>query len=552
MMFTSSLPLLPPPASSLLPPLHDPPVTDNSTATVGQNSLQAQQQQQQRRTRGHPHAMYPRSQLAILAHDERITAQRKLAITMYGYSWLKPAGCTKTMLGRREEELEREEVERQLREVELQERNAAEMEEAERQAQLDQQRAREVHGENVGEEGERDLDEDVPDMDDAEDGDFEDEDSEEEVDEDEEDLDDEIPEADNTWTYDTTRDPDTESEDGMPPPPPMRQRPLQAQAQATVPELGQDTTIEEQEQAEQEAIANAMLYEDELGEYNPDQDLDDETSDMNTSFRNLDDDIPDAEDEDGGWEHTDTELEESDMDISIMPPGVTAHHISMPPPSSNINQRQRRNLARQSTASQQSDTNSTNIRRTSGNIQLPLNHPLYSQTAAARGLVRSYQLPQNFTPDQLHQLGSDFSVSALISTGNTDIISSTGIAPPHQAGSSFLDPAGAGTRRNLFGAARPAQSYFQPPTSFGSTGQIPSMGSVPNLGHAQVARVVDTTMAPPRQVSSGGLFTPSPQQQNVQRAQQQQMLDSMEEPRSRTRSGRIIGGIRGIRRHGAV
>ncbi|KAJ9661016.1 hypothetical protein H2198_002175 [Neophaeococcomyces mojaviensis] len=541
-MFTSSLPLLLPPAASLLPPLHDQPTTDVSPVAAGPNSLQAQQQQQQRRTRGHPHAMYPRSQLAILAHDERVITQRKLAIAMYGYSWLKPAGCTKTMLGRREEEIEREEVERQLREVELQERNAAEIEEAERQAQLDQQRASEAQGGDIGEDGERDLDEDVPDMDDVEGDEFEDEESEEEDDEDDEDLDNDIPEADTAWTYDTTRDPDTESEDEVSSPPLMQQRPPQVQARATIPGSGHYSTAEDQEQAEQEAIANTMLYEDELGEYDQSRDLDDELPDMDGT-RNLDDDVPEAEDDDGGWEHTDTELEESDMDISIMPPGATAHHVSMPPPFSNIGQRQRRDLARQSIASQQSDM-STDMRRTSGNVQLPMpqsSRPIPPQTGV-RGLVRSQQLLPNFTPDQL---GSDFSVSALISTGNTDM-SSIGANPAHQAGRGFLDPASA--RRNLFGAGRSEQPPAQATgssRSFTSQEQISMMGSVPNLAPHQIAAMGSATMAP-RQVSSGGLFTPSPQQQNVQRVQQG--LGSVDEPRSRTRSGRVPGGTRGARR----
>jgi hypothetical protein len=81
-----------------------------------------------------------------------------MAIAMYGYSWLKPAGCPKTMLGRREEEVEREEVERQLREVELQERVNLEAEEQERLARM--RETGEV------EEG-RDLDDDIPDADDA-------------------------------------------------------------------------------------------------------------------------------------------------------------------------------------------------------------------------------------------------------------------------------------------------------------------------------------------------------------------------------------------------
>ena len=35
---------------------------------------------------------------------------RKQNIASFGYSWIKPAGCAKTMLGMKEEEAEREEA----------------------------------------------------------------------------------------------------------------------------------------------------------------------------------------------------------------------------------------------------------------------------------------------------------------------------------------------------------------------------------------------------------------------------------------------------------
>lgn len=491
--------------------------------------------------------MQPRSELAMLSFDERVLAQRKLAIQMYGYSWLKPAGCAKTMLGRREEELEREEVERQLREAEMQERNQAEVDEAERQAQLDQQRAAEERGEHIGEEGERDLDDEVPDMD-AEEA-FDEGDSEAEDDEDEIDLDNDIPEGDSGWAYDTTRDPESGSEAEPPSSTYRTQHPPQPRDNRQAP-----NSIEQQ-RLQQHDVSDAMLGEDDMDQYTQEQhDLDDDVPDMDASALDLDDDIPNADD-DGGWEHTDTELDESDMDISILPPGVTAHHMSTsmsmppPPPSSHPNQRQQsRLLARQSTVSEQSDMSfAADMRRTSGNVPLPLpmgppaQPHLPSTRGARRGLVRAPHLAPALTPDQF---GSDLSISALISTGgNTDIDSVSdnnhrGVQAQQQR--SWLNPASA--RRNLFGR----NSHNAPPAQ-------PVVASSRNVSAIQVgegaAENVEGVAAgagAPRQVSSGGLFTPSPQHQQLRRHQ----LDAMssDEPRSRTRSGRVISGNRPGRR----
>ncbi|KAK5071644.1 hypothetical protein LTR64_004577 [Lithohypha guttulata] len=502
-MLTTSLPLLPPPASSLLPPLNSHPFSDASHTHDGQNSLQSQQ----RRTRSHPHASHPRSQLAILTHDERLLSQRKLAIQMYGYSWLKPAGCAKTMLGRREEELEREEVERQLREAELQEQTQAQAEEAHRAAQLDEQRAREARGEDVGEEGERDLDEEVPDMDATDEfgdeGSIEDEDEEDgDVD-----LDNDVPEGDSGWVYDTTRDPDTESED---------EQPISSQLRPPPQSRHSNHLHTQQSPSQDHATANSLY---EVHEYT--RDFYDDMPNMDEEAPDLDDDVPDA-DADGGWEHTDTEMEESDMDISIVPPGVVAHHTSMPPPQSNMSQRLHRQNFQQSTASMESDIGSS-MRRTSGNVPLSMPPPA-RPAAASRNPLQAHHSPPNFTPDQA---GSDFSVSALISTGNTDQSANRG----NLVQQAWLDPASA--RRNLFGVNRNAPAQ---PIVSSSRG----MSSHPQPQASQ--RVGGEAL---RQVSSGGLFTPSPQQQNEQR--QQRGVSFNDESQSRTRSGRVISRVRGGR-----
>jgi hypothetical protein len=295
----------------------------------------------------------------VLSSDERTIAQRKMAIAMYGYGWLKPAGCAKTMLGRREEEVEREEVERQLREVELQERAAQEAEDQERQARLAE----------TGEPDEgRDLDEDIPDMDvdgledegdedDDEvdlDGEIPDMDGEEEDEEGMEgDLDDDIPEADDdendddeamspdpdgidsNWVYDSRREPDTDDEmqnaHASSPSHIGNQRSGRFRhgtaivAGVRVPVPGSEYDYDEREA---EDLANAMLDEDEI--------FDHEDEDEMALERDLDDDVPEAgPDSEQAWEHTDTELEDSEMDISILPPSdIATGRISgvRPPP----------------------------------------------------------------------------------------------------------------------------------------------------------------------------------------------------------------------------
>lgn len=259
------------------------------------------------------------------------------------------------MLGRREEELEREEVERQLREVELQERMEMEREEQERQARL---------AETGEPEGGRDLDADIPDMDDE--GGFDDEGEEEEEEEVEDDgeldgmedgdLDDEIPEADEqdldlddddddgdetgdededamspdpgsgngAWVYDSRREPDTDEETAelnVSSPGAVRtgggahrgrrsghfRHGTAIVAGVRVPVPGSEYDYDEREA---EDLANAMLDEDEI--FDQDEEMEDDGE------RDLDDDVPEPESEQG-WEHTDTELDESEMDISILP-----------------------------------------------------------------------------------------------------------------------------------------------------------------------------------------------------------------------------------------
>jgi hypothetical protein len=339
-MFTT-LPLLPPPPSTLLPSSITPyaPSYATESSTNGPTTLaQAQQhQQQQVQQRGRPKPSQPSSRnntlsLAALSLDERLLEARKRAIAIYGYGWLRPAGCGKTMLGRREEEVEREEVERQLREVEEQEAMAlAGEEEARRRSVL-------ARGEVQGE-GERDLDEEIPDAEQLTHG------EEEENDMVERDMDDDVPDADEgdrtnmtfgntTMTTELLLEGETGITDDVEGTSLGQPEPAVRSVMA-----GGGAAFREFDAQEQEALANAMLDEDEQGM--AERDLDDEVpSAGEMGERDLDDDVPEPEDE-GEWQHTDTEDEqmeedESGMDISNLDQSAMGRARGVTPGQSSV------------------------------------------------------------------------------------------------------------------------------------------------------------------------------------------------------------------------
>ncbi|KAJ5693290.1 hypothetical protein N7462_002713 [Penicillium macrosclerotiorum] len=98
----------------------------------------------------------PANSLASLLAEERALSARKQNIAMFGYSWIRPAGCAKTMLGMKEEEAEREEALAAA---------AAEMGAVDTEGMMDDDLGM-AQGEGEEEEGmERDLDDDIPDAD---------------------------------------------------------------------------------------------------------------------------------------------------------------------------------------------------------------------------------------------------------------------------------------------------------------------------------------------------------------------------------------------------
>lgn len=265
----------------------------------------------------------PSNTLAALSLEECALRARKQNIASFGYAWIKPAGCAKTMLGMREEEAEREEAANAL----AAEMNAAFMDDG-GPGQAGPGAARlGADGEEAGQDDddqmlERDLDDDIPDADadglveEGEEGLEE----EEDVDEDglmQRDLDDDIPE---TFPDDDDDDDDDDEDD-------------------------EDEDEQGDDDFDNQPDLDADIPAAEEGE----------GDDM--MVRDLDDDVPDAaedsSDQEEEWQHTDTEAEDDDDDARTDPfassllRASTASHNGLPPqPVQRETEAQRRFLQR--------------------------------------------------------------------------------------------------------------------------------------------------------------------------------------------------------------
>ena len=300
------------------------------------NSDQHQQQHSQRRQNARQlqqAASRNPNSLHTLLLDEAAIASRKAAIATYGYSWLQPAGVAKTMLGRREEEIEREELERQMREQEEMEIEMERGEEMARQAALrEQQMAAEA---GTGTDAQRDLDDDIPDADDNGQ-----EEQEQEEGETEADLDNDIPDADADQTFaddsafnvegvtgitDEVEDTNLGSDDHSLAQntrahptlaPPRNRAPVTGSRPSDTRPL--HTPAQLRHEWEQQALAAVQEGEQEQNLDTWSLDEDDELDEIDG--RDLDDDVPqaDEEDDEGEWQHTDTELELEDESAGML------------------------------------------------------------------------------------------------------------------------------------------------------------------------------------------------------------------------------------------
>jgi hypothetical protein len=184
----------------------------------------------------------------MLAADETAIAQRKASVRNFGAFWIRPPGIPKTLQAMNEEEAERIEQ----AELERQERGLADM-----QAQQQLEEARQQAAETEAQEAAGDLDE-------------------------ERDLDDDVPEAEaNTTDF-------TFNEDSM-----MEGSHVDSD----------EENDERYAEMEAQELTGAARDEEDLG-----IDLDAEQEEEEDQERNLDDSIPEA----GSYQHTDTEVEDTD------------------------------------------------------------------------------------------------------------------------------------------------------------------------------------------------------------------------------------------------
>jgi hypothetical protein len=213
--------------------------------------------------------------LTALAADENAIYQRKQNVRRFGAGWIRPPGVAKTLQALKDEELEKEEQEAMARREQIMMDLAAA-----------QQDAANAEARMHGEEG------DMDDDDDEENGG-------------EHDLDDDVPEAVNSSdesasasSSDSDSDSDSDNEGSVSAASP------DARGSESIP-FNEDSFIEG---SQLEAEVSAMLDHEEA-----------EMAGVLQDERDLDDDVPEA----GSYEHTDSELDDSDSsagDISLVTP----------------------------------------------------------------------------------------------------------------------------------------------------------------------------------------------------------------------------------------
>lgn len=258
----------------LRPPSSDSPHTSSTDTNAAQQSRRLNQQS----------SAPTRQSLAQLLADEQAISHRKHNIRRFGAGWIKPPGVAKTLQAETEEKAEREEQEQlQRREQMMMDMQAQqEAEEARNRAA----EAAEAEAEGEAEE-ERDLDEEIPDADEEEEDEDEDEDitdSDEEEEEDEEEqseLQSELQHSQMHHSEIPVAEDITFNEESM-------------FADTSIAALDEESREQERYRHLQEAELTGVAQDEfDLG-----------------IERDLDDSVPEA----GSYQHTDSELEDSDED----------------------------------------------------------------------------------------------------------------------------------------------------------------------------------------------------------------------------------------------
>ncbi|KAI9902155.1 hypothetical protein N3K66_003972 [Trichothecium roseum] len=243
--------------------------------------------------------MVERTALSRLAADEVYLRHRKANVQNFGSGWLKPPGVSKTLHQMREEKRELEEHAEAMRREQL----AQELAEAEASGGGDGGDAGgladgdpESGMDDVQLDGAQDLDDDIPEAGDADFGYGDDDDDEEEDgDDDEEDEDGEDSDEDGEITREE------------------RQNDLMAARMRLTDDAFREALVRGEPEGDDMYGGEEELEEEDRGHLLDEEDLGPDEGDhqdgMGDMDADLDDDIPEAGDEDCGYEHTDSEAE---------------------------------------------------------------------------------------------------------------------------------------------------------------------------------------------------------------------------------------------------
>jgi hypothetical protein len=236
-----------------------------------------------------PHPVRPTANTHYLAYhqyllqqvmrDEVAIQQRKSNVKRFGATWIRPPGVVKTLQVKLEEEQEKKEAAEQARREAMMQDLLSAQEEAARRAEQEAQGGEEV------DEMERDLDAEVPEAADDEDEDEDDDDDDDDEDDEDEDEDDE-----------------EEEEEEEEPPVMSRSQNHRTSTYANEENLLHGSFVGGDEDLAPGATRHFLDAED--------AEIDGRAQDMRdfgVVERDLDNDVPEAE----GWEHTDTEEEDS-------------------------------------------------------------------------------------------------------------------------------------------------------------------------------------------------------------------------------------------------
>ncbi|TIA35719.1 hypothetical protein D6C78_05953, partial [Aureobasidium pullulans] len=262
-----------------------PPDTPSTHPSTSENNAI----QQTRRLASQTHSTPSRQSLAQLLADEHAISSRKHNIRRFGAGWIKPPGVAKTLQAETEEKAEREEQEALQRREQM-------MMDMQAQQEVEEARTRAAAAEEGGEEAEveeeeRDLDEEIPDADG------------EEEEEEEEDEDEDLSDSDEEEDEEEEEELHSELQSEM-----LEHSQLQ---HSEIP-VAEDITFNEESMFAENSLLEIDEETREQERYDRLQEAEltgvaQDQLDLGVE-RDLDDSVPEA----GSYQHTDSELDDSD------------------------------------------------------------------------------------------------------------------------------------------------------------------------------------------------------------------------------------------------